>query len=160
MKLIRRGKRDPQQAQTGWGGESSELDRIRSEINRIFEAPLDFLASSTSFFEGWEPTMDIYEDKDRITVKAELPGMRKEDIEVSLHGNTLVLSGERKHEEQSGKGETYRAERWFGRFQRSITLPQPADTNNIQASYRDGVLTITLPKSEESKPKQIQVKSE
>src|SRR5215831_11199280 len=98
MKIMRRGKRE----QTGlapWGG-SSELNRIRNEINRIFESPLDFLASTTSFFEGWEPTVDIYEDKDKITVKAELPGMKKEEIEVSLHGDTLILAGERKHESE------------------------------------------------------------
>ena len=85
--------------------------------------------------------------------------MRKEDIEVSLDGNTLTISGERKQEEEHKEGEMYRSERYFGRFQRSITLPTPADADKIQASYKDGVLTIICPKSEEAKPKQIQVKT-
>ena len=161
MKLARRQREDRGIFSRGGGdsGPFNQLTRIRNEINRIFESPLDFLASTTSFFEGWEPTVDIYEDKDKITVKAELPGMKKEEIEVSLHGSTLVLSGERKHEAEQKEGENYRAERYFGRFQRNVTLPGPVDPNKIQAGYRDGVLTITLPKSEESKPKQIQVKS-
>ena len=161
MKLIRRNKREQAGVAPVWSGlaPSNELNRIRNEINRIFESPLDFLTSSTSFFEGWEPIVDIYEDKDKITVRAELPGMKKEEIDVSLHGNTLVLSGERKHEAEQKEGENYRAERFFGRFQRTITLPGPVDPNKIQAGYRDGVLAVTLPKSEESKLKQIQVKS-
>ena len=137
----------------------NELNRIRKEIFRIFEDPFSALAPSTSFFEGWEPNIDIYEDKDKISVKAELPGMKKEDISVSLDGNTLTIAGERKHEEQHKEGETYRAERFFGRFQRSITLPQQVDSNKIQANYKDGVLTVTLPKSEEAKSKQIEVKT-
>lgn len=137
----------------------TELNRIRNEIFRIFEDPFASLAPSTSFFEGWEPNIDIYEDKDKISVKAELPGMKKEDINVSLEANNLTISGERKHEEERREGETYRAERFFGRFQRSITLPQPVDSKKIQATYKDGVLTITLPKSEEAKSKQIEVKT-
>ena len=144
-----------------WGGQApfSQLNRIRSEINRIFEDPFSLTAASTSFFEGWEPTVDVYDDKDKLTVKAELPGMKKEDITVSLDGNTLTISGERKHEEEKKDKETYRSERYFGRFQRSITLPQSVDAKGIQASYKDGVLTVTLPKSEEAKPKQIEVKT-
>lgn len=153
MKLVRRGR----QGQVPSLSTSSELSRIRNEINRIFETPFNLLASGASFFEGWEPTLDLYEDKDKITIRAELPGMKREDIEVSLHGSTLVLSGERRHEEENKERENYRSERYFGRFQRTITLPQPVDPNRIQANYRDGVLTITLPKPEEAKPRQIEV---
>jgi HSP20 family protein len=86
--------------------------------------------------------------------------MKKEDISVSLDQNTLTVSGERKQEEEKKEGQAYRSERFFGRFQRSITLPQSVDPNNIKANYKDGVLSIELPKSAEAKRKQIEVKTE
>ncbi len=138
---------------------SQEVNRIRNEINRIFEHPFGLATPSTSFFEGWEPNLDIYENKDTITVRAELPGMKKEEISVALDGDTLTLSGERQCEGQQREAETYRAERYFGRFQRSVTLPAPVDARKVQATYKDGVLTVTLPKSEEAKAKQIPVKT-
>jgi HSP20 family protein len=141
------------------GSAPAELNRLRREIDRLFEEPFSLLAPSTSFFEGWTPAVDIYEDNDKYVVKAELPGMKKEDIEVSLDGNTLSLSGERKQEEEKQEGENYRSERFFGRFQRSITLPAPVQAVKIEAAYKDGILTVTLPKAEEAKPKQIQVKT-
>jgi HSP20 family protein len=155
MRLARRERQDTGAALAP----RNELSRIRNEIDRLFEDPFSLLAPGTSFFEGWTPALDVYEDKDKITVKTELPGMRKEDIEVSLDGNTLTIAGERKSEEEKKERETYRSERYFGRFQRSITLPTPVDATKIQANYKDGILTITLPKSEEAKPKQIQVKA-
>jgi len=102
--------------------------------------------------------VDDFEDKDNVIVKAELPGMKKEDIEVTLAGDMLSISGERKEEKESKDAENYRSERYFGRFQRSVTLPHQVDPNKIQASYKDGILTVTLPKSEEAKRKQIEVK--
>ena len=160
MKLTRRQRDDRRAlAPFDWGRPPfQELNRIRNEINRIFEDPLDLLVpSTTTFFEGGEPTLDVYEDKDKITVRAELPGMKKEDIEISLQGDTLTIAGERKQEEKREEGEMYRSEIYFGRFQRSITLPARVDPNKIQAVYKDGILTVTLPKSEEAKPKQIKV---
>jgi HSP20 family protein len=85
--------------------------------------------------------------------------MRPEDIHVSLEGDTLTISGERKQEEEKQEGESYRSELYFGRFQRSVTLPARVDANKIQATYKNGVLTVAVPKSEEAKPKQIQVKT-
>jgi len=161
MKLSRREKQDRGAlAPFNWGGPWTQVSRLRNEINRLFEDPFSLLAPSTSFFEGWTPAVDVFEDKDKYVVKAELPGMKKEDIEVSLDGNTLTISGERKHEEEKKEGETYRSERFFGRFQRSVTLPAAVQANKIEASYKDGMLTVTLPKSEEAKPKQIQIKAE
>jgi HSP20 family protein len=110
-------------------------------------------------FEGWAPPVDVYEDKDKITVRAELPGMKREDIELSVVGTTLTISGERKQEQETGQGETYRAERYWGRFQRIVTLPTPVEQNKIQASYKEGVLTVACPKSEEAKRKQIEIKA-
>lgn len=140
-------------------GRFNQLSRIRNEINRIFEDPLSLLPS-TSFFEGWEPAVDVYEDRDKISIRAELPGMKQQDIQLAIEGNTLTISGERKREEERKEGDTFRSERFYGRFQRSITLPRPVDTGKINATYKDGVLTVTCPKSEEAKPRQIEVKTE
>jgi HSP20 family protein len=135
------------------------LSLLRDEIDRLFDSPLDALTSnSQQFLNGWLPTIDLYEDRDHLVLKAELPGMKKEDIDISLHGEVLTLSGERKEEETFDKAETYRAERFLGRFQRTLTLPVRVDASKVQASYKDGILTVTLPKAEEAKPKQIEVK--
>lgn len=131
-----------------------QISQLREEVNRLFESPFGNL---TQAFNTWSPAVDLYEDKDNIIVKAELPGMKKEEINVSLHEGTLLLSGERKIEREEGKGETYRSERFSGHFQRSVTLPTAVDATRVGASYKDGILTITLPKSEEAKPKQIEV---
>lgn len=154
MKLQRREKKEALTPAQG----GLELNRLRREIDRLFEDPFGLLAPATSFFQGWTPTVDIFEDKDKYVLKAELPGMRREDIEVMLERDTLTLSGERKQEEEKQEGETYRSERFFGRFQRSITLPMAVQADKIDAKYKDGVLTLTLPKAEEAKPKQIEVK--
>jgi HSP20 family protein len=162
MKLTRQKQQEERGtlASTGRGGLSpfADLNRIRNEIDWLFEDPFAPMPS-TSFFEGWQPSLDVYEDKDRITIKAELPGMKLEDIDVSVHGNTLAISGERKHEEEHKERENYRAERYFGRFQRSVTLPAAVDAEKVRATYKHGILTIECPKSEEAKPKQIEVKT-
>lgn len=131
----------------------SRLNDIRDEIDRFFESPL----SRTSEFLGWTPAFDVYEEKDKYIVKAELPGMKKEDINVSLHDGNLIISGERKSETKSEGTEVYRAERYFGKFQRSVSLPPTVAAGKVAAEYKDGVLTVTLPKSEEAKPRQIEV---
>jgi len=123
---------------------------LRNELDRLFDTPFNLLSNST-------PALDVYEDKDSFVVKAELPGMKKEDIDVSLHDGVLSISGERKNEEKFAKAESYRSELFFGKFQRTITLPAPVAADKIKGSYKDGVLTVTLPKAEEAKPKQIDV---
>jgi HSP20 family protein len=126
---------------------------LRDEIDRLFEAPL----ARTAEFIGWTPAFDVYEEKDNFVVKAELPGLKKENIEVSLHDGSLIISGERQNETHAEGTEVYRAERFFGKFQRVITLPAAVATDKVKAEYKDGVLTVTLPKTEEAKPKQIEV---
>jgi len=162
MKLTKRQRRNEGALQSGDQGFWSplgELARLRNQIHQAFESPFeDFLAPVAGLIEGWTPAFDLYEDKDKFTVKAELPGMKKEDLDITLDGDTLTISGERKREEEQKEGNTYRSERFFGRFQRSLTLPQPVDLNKIQASYKDGILMVELPKSEEAKRKQIEVK--
>jgi HSP20 family protein len=137
------------------------LSVLRDEIDRLFESPLNALTSdSQQFLSGWLPSIDLYEERDHLTLKAELPGMKKEDIEISLHGDVLTLSGERKEEEKFENAETYRSERFLGKFQRTLTLPVPVAADKVQAAYKDGILTVTLPKAEEAKSKQIEVKVE
>jgi len=106
---------------------------------------------------GWTPALDVYEDKDQFVVKAELPGMKRDDIEVSLHDGSLTISGERKSEQESKESGVYRSERYFGRFQRTLDLPTGVADDKVKAEYRDGILSITLPKVEEAKPKHITV---
>ena len=129
------------------------LSDLRDEIDRFFESPL----SRTSEFLGWSPAFDVYEEKDNFVVKAELPGMKKEEINVSLHEGDLIISGERKSETKSEGTEVYRSERFFGKFQRSVSLPATVDPGKVKAEYKDGILTVTLPKSEAAKPRQIEV---
>jgi len=141
---------------TGWPA-FGRLTDLRDEIDRLFESPLTEMARSARLFSGWNPALDLYEDKDSLVVKVELPGMKREDIDVSLHEGSLSISGERKSEEKHQEADVYRTERFFGRFQRTVTLPAPVAADKVKAAYKDGILTITLPKTEEAKPKRIDV---
>ena len=133
------------------------LSNLRHQFDQLFDAPWTEGTRTTPFLNGWVPAIDVFEDKNLVRVTAELPGMKKEGIEVTLHDGVLSISGERKAEADRKTGEVHRTERFFGRFQRAVTLPTPVAADKISASYKDGVLTVTLPKSEEAKPKQIQV---
>ncbi len=106
------------------------------------------------------PSIDVYEEKDTVVVKAELPGMKKEDIEVNLAGDTLTIKGEKKQEEEVKEDHYYRRERSYGSFLRSVALPCEVKSGEIKASFKDGVLEVRLPKTEEAKKKEIAVKIE
>ena len=133
------------------------LTNLRDEIDRLFESPLAELARTSQWLSGWTPVLDLYEDKDNLFVKMDLPGMKREEIDVSLHEGSLSISGERKSEQKHEEAEVYRAERFFGRFQGTVTLPTPVAADKVKAEYKDGILAITLPKTEEAKPKHIDV---
>ena len=139
-----------------WPG-LGRLTDLRDEIDRLFESPLAEWARASNLLSGWNPSLDLYEDKDNLYVKVELPGMKREEIDVSLHEGSLSVSGERKSEQKHEDGEVYRAERFFGRFQRTVMLPTPVAAEKVKAQYQEGILTITLPKTEEAKPKHIDV---
>jgi HSP20 family protein len=130
------------------------LQRMRDQLNRLFDFP-DL--AGEDLLSGWAPSVDLQEGKDELTVRAELPGMKKEDIDVSLEENHLLISGEKKCESEEKEGGAYRSECFYGRFHRAIALPYAVDQQKIKAAYKDGVLTVRLPKSEHAKPKQIQV---
>jgi len=119
-----------------------------------------FLGHWPAFFEQkiW-PAIDIEEDDNAITVKAEVPGCKADDIEISIHGNTLTLSGEKKQvEEKKGKS-YYHLERSYGSFRRDLNIPADIDPEKVEATCTDGVLSITLPKAEKAKPIKVKVKT-
>src|SRR5438270_6403712 len=146
-----------QRPESSWFPTVGRLSNLRDEIDRLFEAPLAELVRGSNLLSGWTPALDVFEDKDNFVVKAELPGMKKEDITVSLHDGSLSISGERKSEDKYEDAEVYRSERFFGRFQRSVSLPTPVAADKIKAQYKDGILSVILPKTEEAKPKKIDV---
>jgi HSP20 family protein len=130
---------------------------LRDELNSLFDVPFwSSFGRAGQLFTGWSPALDLYEGGDHLTAVVELPGMRKEDIDISLHDGTLTISGERKRESTNGE-QAQRTERYVGTFRRSIALPVRVDAGDVNATYEDGILKVTLPKAEEAKPKQIKV---
>src|SRR5438477_8604714 len=130
---------------------------LRDDLNSFFELPFwSSFGRPGQLFSGWSPALDLYQNNDNLVAVIELPGMRKEEIEISLHDGTLTISGERKRESSNGE-KAERSERYVGTFRRSIALPTRVDASKVTATYRDGIRTETLPKAEEVKPKQIQV---
>jgi HSP20 family protein len=131
------------------------LTNMRDELDRVFESSFGSFFRPLGSLNRWSPAVDVYQDKDQFTVYAELPGLKKDEIEISLNGETLTIGGERKYEANADEG--FRTERFFGKFQRSLTLPVPVNTEKVNATYKDGILKVVLPKAEEAKPKQIPV---
>ncbi|HTA95767.1 MAG TPA: Hsp20/alpha crystallin family protein [Verrucomicrobiae bacterium] len=123
------------------------LTNLQDELDRLFGSQSEF----------WAPALDVQEDKDNYVFRAELPGLKREEIDVSLQDDTLVISGERKVEKVEEGVEVHRQERYYGKFQRILTLPEPVAADKVKAEYKDGVLTVTLPKTEAAKPKKIDV---
>lgn len=109
---------------------------------------------------GWSPPIEMYEKADKFIVRAELPGMKKEDLDISLIGDTLTISGERKPEAEIKDEEYVRCELCYGKFSRAINLPSAVDPSKVEATYENGILVITLPKAEGAKPKKIELKVE
>lgn len=134
------------------------VNRLQEEVERLLGAtPGEF---GTQFFNVWAPALDVYEDKENLIVQLEVPGMKKDAFEIGLHEGVLSISGERRFEDKRQAAAGYRAERFEGRFQRSVTLPKAVQADKVKAAYRDGILTVTLPVAEEARPKQIVVSTE
>lgn len=139
-----------------------DLERIQSEMNRLFEgignAPERH--PGTGLTQGgrlWSPSVDVAETESEIVLRAEIPGMKQEEIDIELTGDTLTIRGERKFENEERRENFVRVERSYGRFQRSFTVGVPVKSDEVRATYKDGVLEIVLPKSEENKPRKIGV---
>ena len=135
-----------------------ELRSMQEQMNRLLNPSWNHEMAGEDIKEGlWQPAVDIYETAESIVIKAELPDVDQKDIEVRIEDNTLTLKGERKHEGEVRKENYHRIERYFGAFQRSFSLPATIQQDNVSATCDRGVLTITLPKREETKPKQIKI---
>jgi HSP20 family protein len=136
-----------------------DFERMRREMDRYWDDFFD-LGPNRKTEEGgeWFPSLDVSETKNDIVVKAELPGMDPKDIDISLSHGTLILKGERKTEKEEKEEDYHLIERSYGRFCRSVPLPSEVQSDKINASYKDGVLKITLPKSEKTKRKEIKIK--
>ncbi len=136
-----------------------ELQSLQEKIDRIFEETLRG-REPAAFSGSWVPAVDIYETDDAIVLEAELPGMDEKDIEVRVEDNVLTIKGERKFEKEAKEENYYRMERYYGSFQRSFSLPSNVDVDKIKAEYKKGILKVTMPKKEETKPKQIKIEVE
>ena len=134
-----------------------EIAQMQDRINRIFGE--QYRGNDDMMSRGdWMPPVDIYEnDQHEIVLKAELPGITREDIDLRVENNTLTIRGERKRQQEAKQENYHRVERLYGSFSRSFSLPSTVNTEKVRAEFRDGVLTVTLPAREEAKPRQIQV---
>ena len=126
------------------------------QFNRLFD--LAFPTRAAESFGDWSPALDAMEDNDKYVVSLEVPGLKKEDINVSVHDGVLTVSGERKSEHDIKDATMHRTERYYGKFSRSVSLPAQVRADKVAATYKDGILTVQLPKAEEAKPKNIEVK--
>ncbi len=136
----------------------SDIQNLHKEMNRLFDFSFPKWDSETSLLSGqWAPAIDVYDSKDNVVVKADLPGLTKEDINVSVQDDLLTISGEKKQESEVKEKDYLRTERYHGSFHRALRLPAQIDLSKVNANFKDGVLEITLGKKEEAKPKQITV---
>jgi HSP20 family protein len=137
----------------------TEIKNLQQQLNRLMlepfarvTAPDEDLVSGT-----WVPPVDVVETQDKIIVRAELPGMKQEDVNIEFENGILTLRGERKFQKETSEHTYHRVERAYGNFIRSFTLPRTVDPEKISASYRDGLLEIEVPKKEDAKPRQIKI---
>lgn len=136
-----------------------ELENLQREMNRLFDFSSNYSPFEESTLLGgqWSPAIDIYDSKDSLLVKADLPGLTKDEIEISVRDNNLIIKGEKKKDTEIKEDNYYKTERFYGSFFRTLQLPMDVDANKVDAKYQDGVLSLTLPKKEESLPKQIKI---
>ncbi|MBI5280971.1 MAG: Hsp20/alpha crystallin family protein [Candidatus Solibacter usitatus] len=123
----------------------------------IFEDTINRLFSEPAAARPWTPAVDIFENESDLVLKADVPGVRMEDIDIKIEDATLTVSGKREFVESGEKGAYHRIERNYGAFQRAFALPETVDTENVEAAYDHGVLTVKLPKKEIAKPKTVKV---
>ena len=135
-----------------------DLVTAQRDFDRLFRGAFSAQPGETELStRSWAPPVDIYETEDAIVLKAELPGVDPKDVEVRVEDNTLYLKGERKFEKEVKEQNYHRVERSYGSFARSFSLPNSISTDKVRAEFKDGLLTLTMPKREESKPKTIKI---
>ncbi len=133
-----------------------DMENLHSEINKLFAGTSR--GNRDAGMASWTPNVDIYEDAETVRIHTELPGMKKEDVKLSVEDGVLTIKGERKFEHENRKGNYHRIERSYGMFERAFTLPTTVEPERIEASMKDGILEIVIPKREEVKPKEIEIK--
>ncbi len=136
----------------------TEMRHLQREIDSLFENIFPVRNSDNTDSVAWSPRVDLSETEDAYIVHADVPGMKKDEIEINYQDGTLTVSGERRMEETQEDKKFVRVERSYGRFYRAFTLPQTVRTQDITADFEDGVLTIVVPKAEESKPRRIEIR--
>ena len=132
------------------------VNSLQDQINRVFDEVVGRPATESSL-SAWAPAVDIYETENELVVKADLPEVDPQDIDIRVENNVLTIRGERKFEKKVDEDNYLRVERAYGSFSRSFSLASTVNTEAIKAEYRDGVLTLSIPKREEAKPKQVKV---
>jgi len=132
------------------------LTGLQEQVNRLFESAFP-RRTDNSALTSWAPAVDIYETENELVVKADLPEVSEKDLDVRVENNMLTIRGDRKFEKKVEEENYLRVERTYGTFSRSFSLPNTVNTEAIKADYKNGVLTVTLPKRAESKPKQVKV---
>ena len=133
-----------------------EVTSLRDDMERLFDSVYGRYPRERSEF-SWAPPLDVEETDAGIVIRAEVPGMKKDDIKISLTGDTLCISGERRHEAEQKERTFHRIERAYGRFMRMLVLPTDVDGEKVKAAYKDGVLELSLPKSEKAKARDIAI---
>lgn len=133
------------------------LSTLQDQVNRLFDDSFGRAHTGQADLAAWSPAVDIHEAENELVVKADLPGLQEKDIDIRVENNTLSIRGERKFEREVNEENYLRVERTYGSFTRSFSLPNTIHTEGIRADYHDGVLTVHLPKREETKPKQIKI---
>jgi HSP20 family protein len=136
---------------------SGDVMDIQTQMNRLFDNFFGQPSPSGLMERAVTPPADMYETKDEVVVAVELPGVNEKDIRLSISGDLLTIQGERHGSDETREAGHYRQERWFGKFERALSLPIPVETGQGKATYRDGVLTVKLPKTEGVKPKEIRI---
>lgn len=134
-----------------------EVTDMQGQMNRLFDNLLGRPSPMAGMERMWAPAVDMYETRDELVISAELPGLNQKDIHLSITGDMLTIRGERQRAQDVEPDNYYRGERWWGKFERTLPLPIPVEAGKVKASYRDGVLTVTLPKADEIKPKEIKI---
>ena len=132
-----------------------EFSTLSGRLNRLLDNPRE---DSSDFLGTWSPSVDIFDKGGEVVIHAELPGMKKEDIDVRVENNVLTIRGKKERKDEVKEEGYFRTERAYGSFSRSFSLPTTVEISKIAADYKDGVLTLRLPKAEEAKPRQIEVK--
>jgi len=134
-----------------------EVDSLQSEVNRVFDAFFGSGSGSATRARRWVPAMDLVETEDHLVLKADLPGLSREDVNIEIKDGVLTVSGERRAEHQENSEGFYRVERAFGQFSRSMTLPDGIDAERVAAEFTDGVLEVRIPKPEARKPHRVTI---